>query len=153
MLLLASDGHVVAVPDSLVPHSLLLSSLTACTRVAEPVPVLVARHPLGLVLQLLEHCTAHPVHTCESIEIRVVPQVVCILERLGIDQLGDVANTANYLGCTVLLELVCRFIAEKMQDRPLDELRAMFGAHSELGDGTRMCIEDAFGWVSSSDDS
>eukprot|EP00866_Antonospora_locustae_P001548 jgi/Antlo1/1548/785 len=40
-----------------------------------------------------------------------------------------------------------------MQDRPLDELRAMFGAHSELGDSARRHIEDAFGWVSGSDDS
>lgn len=153
MLLLARDGSVVAVPGAHVPQSLLLAGLAACTRVVEPVPVLVARDALEHVLQLMAHCAPPAAGGSEPAEIRACPEVVRVLERLGSEQLGDVANAANYLSCPVLLEHVCKFIAERMQEGSPAELHALFGAGDALGDDARAGIEDAFGWVSSTDDS
>ncbi|KAL0265433.1 UNVERIFIED_CONTAM: hypothetical protein PYX00_010823 [Menopon gallinae] len=93
----------------------------------------------------MAHCAPPAAGDSEPAEVRACPQVVCVLARLGSAELGDVANAANYLCCPVLLEHVCKFIAERMQDGSPAELRALFGAGSGLGDDARAGIEEAFG--------
>lgn len=152
VLLRSLDNEIICIPDEYTPQSFLLSNILSCTKVLEPVPVQVSVRALELILQLMSQNDQVVNKDYDVVEIRMSPHILSFLEHLDDDQLGSLTNAANYLSCPVILELTCKFIADKMQNRSLDELKSLLGVEKELSDESKAVFENDFGWMSSNED-
>ena len=152
VLVCSTEGTTVCIPDIYVPQSLLLSSIISCTNVTEPIPIQMKLETLELVVKFMMQNNQVVKKNYEAVEIRMSPQMLAFLESLSNERLSNIANAANYLNCPVLLELTCRFIADKIQNRPLEEIRDIFGTKEENTSEDAAEIERDFGWLSSGSD-
>lgn len=152
VLLRTAEDKIMRIPDAYVAQSFLLAEVLSYTKVCEPIPVQVQHRTLELVLQFMMQNDQVVKKSYEIVEIRMTPQAQNFLEGLSNDQLSDLANATNYLNCPVLLELTCRFIADKVQNKTVDEIKSIFGIEGEPNDEEKARFESEFGWMSSTDE-
>lgn len=136
----SNDSEQFTVDRKVILLSGLLKDLLEDLPAQEAARVIPIPECSGAVLEkVLEWCERY----CDEVEA----DFDSIFLSVGLDELIDLTNAANYLEVELLLARCCKSLAERLTRKTTEEMREMLGIVSDFAPGEEERIREENDWV------